>query len=226
MCSAPSTVEETWSRKRVARLNELRDRGWLWSYAEVRWETGYDNLVRFTTTHGSAAPEQSAVDDSNFPIGKWVSHQWTAHSNGRLSPDQARRLSELPGCTWELRAARWERGYELLTRFVAREDHALVPNSHVEDGYPLGKWITKQRQMHSSGRLQPDRIARLDAFKTKGWAWNVREESWDSRYELLLQYVRRTGDARVPVAHSEGGFRLGQWVNGQRNAGPGGRLAA
>ena len=40
---------------------------------------------------------------------------------------------------------RWEEGFDKLRQFVDRERHSLVPVSHREGGFALGRWINKQR---------------------------------------------------------------------------------
>ncbi|MDK0523314.1 sigma-70 family RNA polymerase sigma factor [Streptomyces sp. ML-6] len=39
----------------------------------------------------------------------------------------------------------WRAGIEALTAFRAREGRALPERNHVEDGFPLGKWVAQQR---------------------------------------------------------------------------------
>jgi hypothetical protein len=41
--------------------------------------------------------------------------------------------------------------------------------------------------------------------------------SWENGFAALGKFVDREGHARVPGAHLEGGFRLGQWVISQRS---------
>ena len=80
------------------------------------------------------------------------------------------RLEALPGWLWNPHSAAWEVGFSTLERFVAREGHARVFLSHVEDGYPLGTWGNSQRKRYRKGRLAPDRVARLEALRD--WTWD------------------------------------------------------
>ena len=49
--------------------------------------------------------------------------------------------------------------------------------------------------------------------------------SWEFWLGLLVRYVAREGDARVPIRHREDGVLLGQWVRGQRQGRRVGRLS-
>ena len=58
------------------------------------------------------------------------------------------------------------------------------------------------------------RIARVQ--RLPGWSWGLDEERWEHAFGLLQQYAAREGNAQVPSAHEEDGFKLGRWVVNQR----------
>ena len=67
------------------------------------------------------------------------------------------------------------------------------------------------------------KIVRPASPSTKGGQGRQRR-TVELGFEKLTEYVKRMGDALVPDAYSESGFKLGQWVNVQRNAYRDGRL--
>lgn len=74
-------------------------------------------------------------------------------------------------------------------------------------------------------------LARIGLFQTlqvlPGWSWNPREDQWNECYQHLLRFVTEHNHARVPAAYQDAdGFRLGQWVTGQRSAHAKGTLRA
>ena len=85
--------------------------------------------------------------------------------------------------------------------------------SHVTaDGYRLGSWVNTQRTQE--GRISPERKARLDAL---GFIWDALTHKWEEGYQHLEAYVSEHGDCKVPLRYqSADGFRLGIWVNKQR----------
>jgi hypothetical protein len=49
-----------------------------------------------------------------------------------------------------------------------------------------------------------------------GWAWDMRDAFWEEGFAHLQRFVEREGHARVPQTTREDGFRLGSWVDRQR----------
>jgi hypothetical protein len=106
----------------------------------------------------------------------------------------------------------WEKGVECLQSFVEERKHCRVPTDYTApNGFRLGAWIRGQRQ--SRDTLSAERRGRLDKL---GFVWNPYEADWEVGFRHLKTYKEREGDCRVPSAHKENGFRLGQWVAVQR----------
>ena len=115
----------------------------------------------------------------------------------------------------EQTTASWEFCFGLLERFVEREGHSRVPQGYRDNGYRLGAWLTRQRQLHRQGNLPNERACRLE--RLPDWAWDPHRADWEEGLAQLLAFVQREGHAVVPAAHtSDDGFSLGAWVNAQR----------
>ena len=83
----------------------------------------------------------------------------SAHPSARISPTT--------------RAAAWRRGYAALRRYRAAEGHCRVPVRYVSpDGYPLGHWVTWQRQRERHGWLRP---AQRQALERLAFDWRPRD---------------------------------------------------
>jgi hypothetical protein len=64
------------------------------------------------------------------------------------------------------------------------------------------------------GRMSPERKARLDAL---GFVWDALADQWEEGFEHLQAYVSEHGYCRLPHKHMcADGYRLGAWVNKQR----------
>lgn len=92
----------------------------------------------------------------------------------------------------------WRAGIKALTAFRAREGSAAPGPDHVEDGFPLGEWVTAQRVEGRVGghRLPAHRRIVLNALGMV-WAAPKPEEAW-----------RRTQRARRRARHAAGSRRL------------------
>ncbi|MFC1662488.1 Helicase associated domain protein, partial [Gemmatimonadota bacterium] len=105
----------------------------------------------------------------------------------------------------------WEYGFGVLQRFVEREGHAGAPANHVEDGFKIGRWVDNRRTDYRKGKLNPERVAALEAFP--GWSWHPKEDLFWEGLGKLTEFRFREGHARVPQSHVEpDGFTLGVWV--------------
>jgi superfamily II DNA or RNA helicase len=146
--------------------------GWGWTATRPRWEEGYERLCSFIERKSSARVPVDHRDPDGFALGGWVHNQRALHAGGKLDPERATLLEELPGWEWDVQTAAWEVGFAHLTSFVGRERHASVPTAHREgDGFRLGMWVSNQRAKHTSGRLPKGRAARLEGLP--GWTWDA-----------------------------------------------------
>jgi superfamily II DNA or RNA helicase len=197
---------------RACRLQALPR--WTWDAIAEQWEEGFRRLLRYVELNGHARPGAKDTVDG-YPIGRWVITQRHFYAKGTLPPDREDRLQGLPDWTWDPRADQWEEGFRRLLRFVELNGHAGVAYLDMVDGYAIGKWVDKQRQRRTKGRLEPDRESRL--LGVRGWTWDTRTDQWDKGFRLLVDYVEQNGDARVSQSHTVDGYPLGKWVKTQRN---------
>lgn len=201
---------------RAARLDRLPK--WSWDAQETRWEDGFDALCEFIAHSGDARVPTGLVTDRGFALGQWVSVQRTRFRRGQLTTARSERLEDLPGWAWSTYRAAWEKGFAALEEYLRHEAHTRVPDRYrAPDGYGLGVWTRTQRSAYGQGKLPAEQAARLEALP--GWTWTVLEVQWDEGFASLAAYVRHHATAQVPLRFVDsGGFRLGQWVSGQRRA--------
>jgi hypothetical protein len=114
---------------------------------------------------------------------------------------------------WNVIETQWEEGFAVLTRFKNREKHCNVPVAHFEGNFNLGSWVSRQRG--NKDNISPQRRTRLDAIS---FIWEPFEAKWEEGFATLTTYKAREGHCHVPVAHVEGNFKLGTWVDEQRTS--------
>jgi hypothetical protein len=203
----------TLAPERRARLEALP--GWTWDSREAEWEENFARLQRFVEREGHARVPRGHRENGD-KLDLWVLVQRQAYRKGTLDPGRSARLEQLPGWAWDAREAQWEEGFAHLERFVEREGHARVPQQHKEDAFRLGGWVYTQRQRRRRATLDRKQCVRLEALS--GWAWDPYEADWEEAFAHLRKFVEREGHARVPHPHREDGYRLGSWIDGQRQA--------
>ncbi|MEC4565384.1 Helicase associated domain protein [Paenibacillus sp. CMAA1739] len=77
----------------------------------------------------------------------------------------------------------------------------------------LINWIKHQRAAYREGRLNKERINKLNEVD---FIWNELENLWSLNYELLLQFKEEQGHVDVPNRFEFKGNKLGNWVHDQR----------
>ena len=162
-------VEWTAGRLDPARAAELEAiRGWAWDPLADAWAAGLVALREFVRREGHARVPRSHVEHG-LRLGVWVTRQRVQWKAGRLDPARAAELEAISGWSSDPIADAWAAGLVALREFVRREGRARVPRSHVEHGLRLGVWVRSRRIDYSSGRLDPARVAELEAIA--GWSW-------------------------------------------------------
>lgn len=212
------------SAERVARLEGLD--GWSWKLPlDTLWESGFGALQAYLAEHG-CVPRSTFVTADGFHLGGWASWQISQFHEGRLAAERIERLVELPGWSWvDLSAddAAWEVGFAALQAYLAVNHCAPSRTLITEDGYRLGGWVCSQRHAYRKGSLSADRAVRLSELEV--WSWEPFDDAWEAGFVALREYLveHRRMPSQTYVAVD--GYRLGRWINWQRNRYRDGKLS-
>jgi hypothetical protein len=204
---------------RIAALEALP--GWTWVGRQAIWDQGFTRLSDYEKEHGTTRVHKEYRVDG-FALGNWVAMQRRFNANGQLSAERIARLESLKGWSWNTLEDDWATGLERLQQFREREGHALVPQKHIEDGYPLGRWVLIQRQTRS--KMAPERVRHREEID--GWAWDALEALWLRNFELLKDFAHRERHTQVPYDFKIDAVQLGIWVWKQRQDARLGKLRA
>ncbi|MFJ9855509.1 Helicase associated domain protein [Streptomyces sp. NPDC101150] len=88
--------------------------------------------------------------------------------------------------------------------------HLDIPADHTDPaGYTLGTFITTMRDAHTTGRLEADWIAELDAL---GMIWDKHDAAWRARLTAAADYHDTHGHLAAPAT-----TKVGAWLAEQRH---------
>ncbi|WP_377257605.1 DEAD/DEAH box helicase [Phytohabitans kaempferiae] len=199
--------------ERVALLEQI---AMVWDPEDAAWQTHFNDLRAWRTEHGDATPPP--------PLRNWLTRQRVAYQSGRLTPERTTALQSL-GVDLTPKETGWKLGLDHARQYRAKHGDLHVPGGwQAPDGYKLGPWIARQRDLHRSGRLAAERVAALDAL---GMIWDANEHRWQEGLTHARAYHATHGDLHVLKTYvAPGGFRLGTWVDFHRQRHAAGRLSA
>ena len=189
---------------------------------DAKWNQYYAALKK-ALDDGWQCPElkpRCGIVVDGLVIGRWLENQLQINAGqrpGRMTKEQETKLEKL-GVHWRMQADKaWERGYAAAVRYRKTHDD-LSPSVVYRDkeGFPLGEWLTYNRQRCIGGELPPERVTRLEAI---GMVWDNAAAQWDANYAAALHYYLEHHDLEVPVKYvSPSGLMLGTWLCAQRGA--------
>ncbi|MBF0110852.1 MAG: helicase associated domain-containing protein, partial [Magnetococcales bacterium] len=174
--------------RRIDRLNAL---GFIWSAREERWETLFDRFLAFKRHHLHGNVPERLPEDPDLPL--WVAEQRRDARRGAMDADRHARLT-MAGFIWDPETWYWERMFELFARHQRHhgdEDPAKVDAKLAT----LGDWMTSQRRMKGSGRIDKERIQRLDAL---GFVWDPEARFDQDMANALKKFIAEQGHCNIP----------------------------
>jgi hypothetical protein len=198
-------------------------RGWTWDPIDSRFMLRVEALRAFHRRHGHLRIPKGYLADG-VDLEGWLSERRLAYRKGVIDPARARLLESLPAFSWAPVEARHEQALQRLREFVRREGHALVPQKHVERGYPLGIWVHGARARNKERRVPLDLVRRLE--RVRGWTWHPKRDDWSRFLRFLRSFVRQKRHARVPYHYRRGQYPLGVRVWSVRTSRRLGQLSA
>ena len=207
------------SSEQVEKLNAI---GMCWeSRTELTskdaWDGWYRQAELYYEESGSLLVPADYTDADGKRLSRWLTLQRRSYAQKKLTKEQIDKLSCL-GMVWTIGDA-WEEGYRHAERYFAEHGDLRVPAGYIcADRYPLGNWISNQRNRHNNearrGALTKEQTERLERI---GMVWNQNEENWEAAYALAEEYSREHGHLRVPNRYKTAdGYSLGEWIRSQR----------
>lgn len=198
----------------IKRLEALP--GWVWDALEAYWLQGFELLKDFFQDNGNLnVPFNHCID--GFNLSSWMSVQRKVFKNKKINPARQLKLQSIPGWSWQVFDALWEKSFSILLAFYQREQHLNVPIHYSEQNVKLATWIRNRKKDHELGRLSVEKQQSMESIP--GWSWDSELDiAWNRAFELVQQFVQEHGHSRVPRGHRYKEFNLDVWVSTQRRA--------
>uniref|UniRef100_UPI00404853E5 Helicase associated domain protein n=1 Tax=Shewanella sp. TaxID=50422 RepID=UPI00404853E5 len=159
------------SEREVIALQSLD--GWSWDRRRDAWLFNFGVLQSYLESHKI----DQLIPTTEFQgvnLGRWLTKQRSAYKSGRLELWKQEKLVSV-GWVPDPYDSAWESGFSFLLGFQSMNGHLLVPQSHIVDGFALGRWVSGQRINFHKGNLREDRKSRLQALE--GWTWDASDSS-------------------------------------------------
>jgi superfamily II DNA or RNA helicase len=165
-------TKDTMSAERRQRLDGI---GFTWNgnALEEWWEEGFAALTNFKEREDHCNVPRNHIEGT-FKLGAWASEQRV--NQNTMSAERKERLDGI-GFVWNAREARWEEGFAALRQFKTREGHCNAPQHYREGTFPLGSWVSVQRQHKDT--MPAERKKRLNAI---GFVWRVRSKKLPNHF--------------------------------------------
>jgi superfamily II DNA or RNA helicase len=186
---------------------------WTWMPKEDKWDHWFKLLQKFQELNGHVNVAQNLIfHDEN--LGRWINKQRARYRKGTLEQRRIQQLASIPGWTWDPEQARWDAYFSALQRFAEINGHAMPNKEDQVDALQLGNWVSHQRLAFKKGKLQQEKIRRLESLKN--WSWDPLNDSWNSMFEALQHYAAEKGAANPPQNYMVSNLKLGSWTSAQK----------
>ncbi|CAB9499486.1 helicase [Seminavis robusta] len=123
----------------------------------------------------------------------------------------------------QLRLYTWEDRMSQLEAFKKEHGHSKVPTTPGKPNYKLGQWIAYQRQLYRNCTIRTERLAELRRLGAHGFGSDagspqLRHYTREERISQLEAFKKEYGHLRIPGTYGKPNYKLGQWINYQRQA--------
>ena len=205
----------------VRECRELFER--LEETLSASWDMMYGEACAYYRVHGNLNIPKRYHTEANLALGSWVQTQRRVRQGacaGALTEERIAKLDAI-GMIWKSpQETGWENAYAHAKAYQKEHGDLNVPARYVcVDGFRLGSWICNRRADYAKARkrsgLTPDQIRCLNEL---GMIWSRVDFDFERGYASAARYAAEYGDLRVPAGYlDEDGFKLGAWLNNQRN---------
>lgn len=113
----------------------------------------------------------------------------------------------------------WHRFFLEAQAYYSDHGNLMIPASYISpNGLKLGVWIQNQRSAYKRTSFYHLSVKEVEMLEAIGMIWDIREHIWEQNFRVAQSYFEKHGNLLVPRECEYLGFKLGKWINSQRNA--------
>jgi hypothetical protein len=193
------------------KIKLLNSTGFTWTLKfenhYEKWLNMYFKIYMFHYQNNSTSV--SEADGHNSKLVKWIKQQKENYKNGILSKLQIDLLKELD-FDWTIDPPHtWDDMYQELVQYHTNHGSTLINgNINIE----LGRWTKQQRKDHLKGRLDGDKIKKLERL---GFDWYATDVDWNAMFHRLVNFKHKYNTTLVPRKFGDD-RPLANWIGNQR----------
>ncbi|MGI8967035.1 MAG: helicase associated domain-containing protein, partial [Limisphaerales bacterium] len=190
------------------RFQKLENIGFVWDVPDANWEEMFAALIEYKRKHGDCSVPHAWP--SNPQLATWIVTQRAAWRIGHLNENRVQRLGQI-GFAWDSRDTLWEEMFTALLKYKRQYGDCNVPKRWKKNT-PLATWANAQRAAKRHGKLNDERVGRLNEI---GFVWNPIATTKERMFTALMQFRHERGHCNVPQRWPDNP-QLATWVATQR----------
>jgi hypothetical protein len=136
---------------------------------EEAFEKGYLYATKYWQEEGHLYAREE-MTYQGFKLGQWLRLRRDEHKRGKLVTSRVDRLNQI-GMIWNVTEARFKIGLYFATRYAKEHGNCNAPISFVQNGFPLGIWLSNQRRTYRSSSMSQENMKALEGI---GMIWSPR----------------------------------------------------
>lgn len=184
----------------------------------LSWDEWYLLAKKYyDANHSLKIPSKYKTDDGHL-LGRWIERQRAAYRNKGTYRIDARKIYLLNqiDMIWSLEIRTdWDTWYRYAQDYFAENGSINLPRNTVYRQFPLGEWISYQRKRYWQNKMDFRQRYKLEELNI---TWKLRKRRrWMEWYQDAKLFYEKNGHLNVlPDYVTKDGFRLGYWINAQR----------
>lgn len=213
------------------RIGGLDKIGMEWNAYDCVFESGYRAAAAYYKEHGNLECAPGYTTPDGIRLGAWLQYLRSQQkkNNKFLTAEQYNMLNAV-GMRWSNKYdLQWDEAYSELCEYYRVHQNLNVPVAYkTQSGLLLGRWLRRQIEAYTKGKLRSDRIERLEKLRSAGLVFGKTNKDiiWQKRFLEAKNYYVLHGGFDIPDGQKDSlDKNLEVWVGKQHEYYRAGKLS-